>query len=222
VLYHFPAKDRILSALTEPLLDDLEQALDRAARLDQPACRWAVVEGLLDAFLIHRQALLMLRHDGSIITQRGDVYHRFLNVGSRAHRMIAGADAGLAERVHAAQAVACLGDPVLYFADAPVDELRLMILAGARRMLGGTVTPPAERTAAARQTGTRADRRARRAGRPRSLDGERLAAARRMYESGTRSVAEIAASLGVSRATLYRHLASAAPVSKMHHSETGF
>jgi AcrR family transcriptional regulator len=208
VLYHFPAKDRILSALTEPMLADLEAALDRADRLDRPACRRAVLEGLLDAFLAHRQELLMLRHDGSIITQRGDVYHRFLNVASRAHRMIAGPDAALAEQVHAAQAVACLGDPVLYFADAPVDDLREIILDSARRMLGEAVAADrAPRSAGADPPRAASHKAApRRTGRPRSLDGERLASARRMYATGTQSVTEIAASLGVSRATLYRHL----------------
>jgi DNA invertase Pin-like site-specific DNA recombinase len=43
-------------------------------------------------------------------------------------------------------------------------------------------------------------------GRPRSLDAERLATARRLYAGGAHSVTEIAERLGVSRATLYRHL----------------
>jgi AcrR family transcriptional regulator len=43
-------------------------------------------------------------------------------------------------------------------------------------------------------------------GRPRALTGEKVAAARRMYEAGSHTVDEIAHALGVSRATVYRHL----------------
>jgi DNA invertase Pin-like site-specific DNA recombinase len=43
-------------------------------------------------------------------------------------------------------------------------------------------------------------------GRPPALAGEKLATARRMYDSKDHTVAAIARSLGVSRATLYRHL----------------
>ncbi|MBM0277173.1 helix-turn-helix domain-containing protein, partial [Micromonospora tarensis] len=48
----------------------------------------------------------------------------------------------------------------------------------------------------------------RRPGRPRALGREQVEAARRMHAAGTHSVDAIAATLGVSRATVYRHLAS--------------
>jgi DNA invertase Pin-like site-specific DNA recombinase len=48
--------------------------------------------------------------------------------------------------------------------------------------------------------------RGRKGGRPRILQGERLAAAQRMYSSREVTVASIARTVGVSRATLYRHL----------------
>ncbi len=38
------------------------------------------------------------------------------------------------------------------------------------------------------------------------MSPDMVAAARRMHESGTHTMAEIATTLGVSRATLYRHL----------------
>ncbi|MFI6296469.1 TetR family transcriptional regulator [Nonomuraea sp. NPDC050790] len=43
-------------------------------------------------------------------------------------------------------------------------------------------------------------------GRPRVMSGEMVAEARRLRKNGDRTVSEIAAALGVSRATLYRHL----------------
>jgi DNA invertase Pin-like site-specific DNA recombinase len=48
--------------------------------------------------------------------------------------------------------------------------------------------------------------RGRRGGRPSALSGEKLLAAGRMYESKDYTVATIARTLGVSRATVYRHL----------------
>jgi AcrR family transcriptional regulator len=191
VLYHFPAKDRIMGELVEPMLCDLEAALDGAERLAPEAARWAALEGMLDAFLAHRPMLQTLRHDLAIIS-RAPIYQRFLAVATRAGLVIAGPGADLAGRVRAVQAMAGLGDPLFYFADAPGEVLREMILDGARRIL--------DDPGPARSGGTR------RPGRPRALDAERLAAAHRMHVAGGYSVAQIAAALGVSRATLYRHL----------------
>ena len=50
-------------------------------------------------------------------------------------------------------------------------------------------------------------------GRPPALAGEKLATARRMYASKEYTIASIARSLGVSRATLYRRLAAPAATS---------
>jgi AcrR family transcriptional regulator len=47
----------------------------------------------------------------------------------------------------------------------------------------------------------------RRVGRPRALSAPRIARAREMYRTGSHNVDEIAAALGVSRATVYRYLA---------------
>jgi DNA invertase Pin-like site-specific DNA recombinase len=52
--------------------------------------------------------------------------------------------------------------------------------------------------------------RGRRGGRPRSMTPEKLEVARQMHESRKHTVAAIAATLGVSRATLYRSLRSGA------------
>lgn len=46
------------------------------------------------------------------------------------------------------------------------------------------------------------------AGRPRALTGEQIRTARTLHAEGTQTVDQIAAGLGVSRATLYRHLRS--------------
>lgn len=226
VLYHFPAKDRIVTALTEPLLRDLEAAVDRAARMPPEQARWAVLEGMLDAFMAHQRPLLMLRHDLAML-DRQPAYQQMLRIPMRAMDIVAGPDAGLAEQVRATQAVGIIGDPVLFFPDTPPAELRAAILDGARRLLHDGPAPGTAPTAArdavrgngaARRVrdnaaGSGADgeppraRRTRRpVGRPRALSADEITAARRMYDAGGHSVDQIAASLGVSRATMYRHL----------------
>jgi len=50
-------------------------------------------------------------------------------------------------------------------------------------------------------------------GRPRVMSEEKVAVARRMYATGAHSVNEIAAHLGVSRATVYRYLDGASVAS---------
>ena len=61
------------------------------------------------------------------------------------------------------------------------------------------------------QAGLQAARaRGRKGGRPRSLDARKLAQARSLHKDPANTVAEICATLGISRATFYRHLASPA------------
>ena len=100
----------------------------------------------------------------------------------------AGPDADLAGRVRAAQAIAMLSDPVMILADVPADALRAEILNGVRRLFAA---PQPVR---------------RKAGRPSRLGPEQLELARRLHEQGEHTGDEIAAAVGVSRATLYRHL----------------
>ena len=62
-----------------------------------------------------------------------------------------------------------------------------------------------ERTRAGLQA---ARARGRRGGRPRSLDATRLAQARSLHKDPANTIADICATLGISRATFYRHLPS--------------
>ncbi|HEY2155810.1 MAG TPA: recombinase family protein [Isosphaeraceae bacterium] len=62
-----------------------------------------------------------------------------------------------------------------------------------------------ERTRAGLQA---ARARGRRGGRPRSLDATKLAQARSLHKDPANTIAAICATLGISRATFYRHLAS--------------
>jgi transcriptional regulator of acetoin/glycerol metabolism len=89
------------------------------------------------------------------------------------------------------------------FADRPVDEVRAAILEGVARLLGSS-RPAFLPLSTARQPPP--TDRGRNRGRPVVVTAEMVATARRMRDAGEGSVAQIAAELGVSRATLYRHL----------------
>jgi AcrR family transcriptional regulator len=208
VLYHFPAKDRILAALGEPLVEALEAAVDRAAGRSPGQAPVLLVEGMLDAYLANRQALMMARHDLAFMAQQ-PIYHRLMRTVQRAIDVVAGPGADLTRRVRAMQAMSVLGDPVLFFPDVEPEVLRPVILAGVRAVLDlaeapATVAGP-QPSGDAGAVGAAAQG-PRRAGRPRALRGAALAEARRLYRARTHTVAEIATVLGVSRATVYRHL----------------
>ncbi|MGW6708601.1 TetR family transcriptional regulator [Streptomyces sp. NPDC054956] len=195
VLYHFPGKADILGALVEPMLRDLAAALSRAAAAAPAAARWAAIEGVLDVWLGHRHLLRLNLQDMALATP-GPASARLRDAMLRAKSLVAGEDPGFAERVRAAQAIAMLSDPVVLFADAPLPELRAAVLDGVRRLLDGPAEPPAP--AGRPVPGGRR-------GRPVAMSPAMVEAARRMHAAGSGATA-IAARLGVSRATVYRHL----------------
>ncbi|MFJ8017931.1 TetR family transcriptional regulator [Streptomyces sp. NPDC096339] len=202
VLYHFPGKADILGALVEPMLCDLAAAMANAAAAGPGRARWAAIEGMLDVWLEHRYLIRLNLQDMALATP-GPAFARFRDAMLRANALVAGAEPGLAERVRAAQAVAMLSDPVVLFADAPVEALRAAVLDGVHRLLDGTAEPAAER--AAEPPPPRSRR-----GRPAAMSTAMIETACRMHAAGS-SATLIAAALGVSRATVYRHLPPAAP-----------
>lgn len=212
--YHFLGKDDILRRLTEPLLDELEAVLAEAERQpDEDAVRWHAIEGYLDVHLRHRASLLMLVRDMSLLAE-ASVATRFRGAVALANDLVAGSARDLGARVRAAQAVAGLGDAVLIFADSDPKVLRRHILSGVRVLLTPTAADPP--TAGPPEplpellseagAGVRGRPRGRRGGRPRLLDQEKVDTIRRLYAQRQLTVEEIAGTLGVSRATVYRSL----------------
>jgi AcrR family transcriptional regulator len=186
VLYHFPGKADIITALAEPLLVDLERCLAIAETADPDEARWIVAEGLLDVWLQHRHLLrLNLRDLG--LAASSVTFDRFRNSLLRANTLVAGPDADFPQRVRAAQAIAMLSDPVVLFADSPLHELRDAVLDGVRRLFVGQATPRPAR------------------GRPSKMTDNLVVMCRDLHDRGF-SANEIAATVGVSRATVYRHL----------------
>ncbi len=201
--YHFASKDELLRHLTLPLLDELEGALGEAEAAGDPeAVRWRAIEGYVDVYLRHRETLLMLVRDMTLLVQ-APVADRFRAAIALANDLVCGPRRSLEGRVRAAQVVAGLGDPVVLFLDVPPARIKGLILDGARALLeppapAGGETPGKPPPARGRPRG-------RSGGRPAALTEEQTAQARDMYAAG-RPVPEIAGHLGVSRATVYRCL----------------
>ncbi|PMR59034.1 TetR family transcriptional regulator [Verrucosispora sp. ts21] len=224
ILYHFPSKGHLLTALAEPMVGDLERLVDAAETLPPGPARWTLLEGWVDTMLEHRGRLGLLLHDLALVDQ-GSTYQRLLRIAMRANQILAGPDPSRRDRVRAVQAIAMCSDPVVFLMEVPAPVLRADMLDGVRRLLTddphGTdprSTDPlgADRDGSHRSTDARdVDEEPavgavgrRRPGRPRSMGPEQLLVARRMHAAGTHSIDEIAAACGVSRATLYRHLNS--------------
>jgi AcrR family transcriptional regulator len=224
ILYHFPAKDRIIQALMEPFVAAIEEAIERAGALPFPASRLALLESILDAYLANKRLLLMARTDASIFTHE-ETYQRFMRMPGRVIAIIVGPDATLADKVWAVQLMGTLGDSVLFFAEAPAADLRAAILNGTLTLLAagqpsrlperparvdvagpGPNLPVTDAGVPPRAPAGDVNGGGRRVGRPRALSGERITRAKEMYASGAHNVDDIAAELGVSRATVYRYL----------------
>ncbi|MDX8031334.1 TetR family transcriptional regulator [Lentzea sp. BCCO 10_0856] len=198
--YHFASKDELLRHLTLPLLDELEGALgDAEAAGDPEAVRWRAIEGYVDVYLRHRETLLMLVRDMTLLVQ-APVADRFRAAIALANDLVCGPRRSLEGRVRAAQVVAGLGDPVVLFLDVPPERIKSLILDGARALL----EPPGP-AATAESPRPRGLPRGRSGGRPAVLTDPQAEQAREMYAAG-RPVPEIAEELGVSRATVYRCL----------------
>ncbi|MGH3766088.1 MAG: TetR family transcriptional regulator [Pseudonocardiaceae bacterium] len=210
VLYHFPGKADILGALAEPMLNDLDAAMVAADLTDPVEARWAAIEGLLEVWLTHRYLLRMSLHDLALAAS-GQVFERFRDAMMRANVLVARPDPDFAGRVRAVQVIAMLSDPVVLFADAPTEALRASVLHGVHRLLDGSESPssavdpdctgdpssPAARRGPMSSHGRR--------GRPSVMSPDMAETAQRMHSTGS-TAGEIAAVLGVSRATVYRHI----------------
>ncbi|WP_165966550.1 TetR family transcriptional regulator [Actinomadura sp. 7K507] len=206
VFYHFPSKAALLATLCEPLTEELEDVLAHASRVeDRVQARRELIEGALDVYIRNRKLLYVIVQDLAILTQDG-TFLQFISLMQRVHDDFVGPDPDISVRVRAVQIFAMLGDPVFFCRDVPIDRLRAEILAGVWALLDDPTTSGLV-TREEAELGPRTPPPAkRRAGRPSVMDEAKAELARRMYAEGGHSVGQIAERLGVSRATIYRHL----------------
>lgn len=196
--YHFASKAEILGNLLGPMTDELVRVLaDAVAREESSgigAVRATLITGWLDVFLRYRNTLVTLLRE--LPATPSGSFVRLLETMENGIDAAAGADAALSERIAVAQAVSAITDPVAVMPQVPDDVLRDHLLAGVWRLLPDAAPDAAPRPAARRRGG----------GRPRSLSRGDADLARELHASGEHSADSIAARLGVSRATVYRHL----------------
>lgn len=188
VLYHFPSKYDILAGLAEPLLVALADAVAAAADPDPRVARRRALEGVLEVYIEHRY-LLRLNVNDLALAAPGSIFERFRDLVLAANVLVAGPNPTLSDRVRAVQALGVLSDPVVLFADESPAALRAEVLAGVDLLYPDEVNAVVVHR-----------------GRPTLLDEKGVAAARRMSRVERLSASEIAAALGVSRATVYRYL----------------
>ncbi|UNS99816.1 TetR family transcriptional regulator [Streptomyces tubbatahanensis] len=190
--YHFSSKAQILGDLLDPMTNELEQvltdALDQQGSGGVAAVRGTLVTGWLDVFLRYRNTLVTLLRE--LPATPSDSFSRLLRTMEYGIEVGAGEGAGISERIAVAQAVSAVTDPVALMPQLSNEVLRDHLLAGVWRLLPESA-PGARRA---------------RGGRPRTVTEEAAGLARELYASGEHTVDSIAARLGVSRATVYRHL----------------
>jgi AcrR family transcriptional regulator len=181
--YHFAAKEDVLHELTGPVLDEPEQALNEAEAAGDPeTVRWRAIEAFLDVHLRHRDTLLMLVRDMTLLVQ-APVADRFRAAIALANTLVCGPKPGLAQRVRAAQTVAGLADPVVLFRDVPPARLRHLILDGTRTLLAAEGAVPAGPRSADAYTAAEVRRRHRAGGRPTALTAADAEEVRRLRET---------------------------------------
>lgn len=182
----------------------MRSAATPSAARGQPV-RWRAIEAFVDVHLRHRDTLLMLVRDMTLLVQ-APVADRFKAAIALTNTLVGGPRPELAERVRAAQVVAGLADPVVLFHDVPPARLRELILDGARTLLAadgpiaGRATEPVANAVAARRPPRGSG------GRPAALTTQDAAEIRRLRETGGLGVDELAQRFGVSRVTVYRSI----------------
>jgi DNA-binding transcriptional ArsR family regulator len=160
--------------------------------------------------LAHREILAMLLRDLALLSET-QVGVRLAGVMTGAQDLLAGPGADLGERIRAFQLTSGLANTITRFADVPAVTLHEHLIKGARVVLdalGVSQEEAGSRDVGEQQGSRRRGRpRGRSGGRPPALGADDIALARRRYQAGE-PVEQIAEALGVSRATVYRHLAT--------------
>jgi AcrR family transcriptional regulator len=150
--YHFPAKEDLLHYVVDPVLDAVEEVVDRAAHL-APASPRGVLAAYLAVLLEHRMEV------GLIVSDPAVVHHPVLGPSideqhRRLRALLVGSDAEPANDLRAAAALGALQRPVVAFPGVEPGEVEHVVLDAAMAVLA--------EVSAARSYSTRRPRRPRR------------------------------------------------------------
>ena len=145
--YHYKAKDDILVALTDAMLDELSELVERVSREEPPGLartRRTITE-LVDLLMRQRRAAQLIISQAAAIqrlkeSRNHEIQHRMLE-------LITPPDASLVARVRASAAVSVVQSMLLHLNEDDVETVRSTVLALALRCLDPE-EPPAEPAAA--------------------------------------------------------------------------
>ncbi len=108
-VYHFTSKEELLFELSTPLLDDLDEIVDRHECSDTDAA--AMLSDYLDVLCTHHQIAAWLDGDKSILNH-GDLGARLTANNRRAHRLLTGPKPSPAAQAQASAVLGMLWRPV--------------------------------------------------------------------------------------------------------------
>ena len=145
--YHFKAKDDILVALTDAMLDELSELVERVSREEPPGLarsRRAITE-LVDLLMRERRAAQLIISQSAAIQRLGE--SRDHEILDRMLELITPPDASLVARVRASAAVSVVQSMLLHLDEDDVETVRATVLALALRCLDPGEDPAPGRSA---------------------------------------------------------------------------
>jgi AcrR family transcriptional regulator len=139
--YHYKAKDDILVALTDAMLDELDELVERVGREEPPGLartRRTITE-LVDLLMRQRRAAQLIIAQASVVqrlksSRNYETQHRLLG-------LITPSDAPLVARVRASAAVSVVQSMLLHLNEDDAETVRSTVLSLALRCLEPTAEP---------------------------------------------------------------------------------
>jgi len=144
--YHYKAKDDILVALTDAMLDELNELVERVSREEPPGLgrtRRTITE-LVDLLMRQRRAAQLIISQAAAIQRLKE--SRNHEIQQRMLDLITPSDASLVARVRASAAVSVVQSMLLHLNEDDVETVRSTVLSLALRCLDTDepAVPPAE------------------------------------------------------------------------------
>lgn len=145
VSYHFPAKEDLLHYVVDPVLDAVDELIERSSGSGLDSAR-EVLASYLQLMLEHRMQFAVVVNDPAVahhaeLGARIDEQHR------RLRALLVGADAGPADDVRAAAALGALRRPVLAYPWVDPGDIEDVVIDAAMAVLAdaSAVPSPARR-----------------------------------------------------------------------------
>ena len=131
--YHFASREDLLRSIVQPLIDAGQRFVEEQERASSIEVR-ALLEGFFDFHIRHREDLMLVLSEMSLLTELGLV-EVVIAWRARLTSLIFGPEPALAQATRAVMALGGIQDCTVQFPDAPMDELRTTTIAAAMAAL---------------------------------------------------------------------------------------